>query len=85
MEQINFRYRNYCKQLKIDFPLDISPRTRENTGAKKIWIYPVMEKVIEGIERGDLACKIIGVELVEENNTMPISDKLSLYAVVKRD
>ena len=70
-EQINLRYRNYCKQLKIDSPLDISPRVYENIGAKKIWIYPVMYKVIKKIEQGDRACKIIGVELIKENNTMP--------------
>ena len=70
-KQINLRYRNYCKQLEIDSSLDISSRIHENVRAKKIWIYPVMYKVIEGIERGDRACKIIGVELVEESNTMP--------------
>lgn len=70
MEQINFRYNNYCKQLKINTPFNITPRTYKNTGAKKIWIYPVIEKIIEGIEQGDRVCKIIGTELVEENNTM---------------
>ena len=69
-KQINLRYRNYCKQLKIT-PLDIGPRIHENVGAKKVWIYPVMYKVIEGIEQGDRVCKIIGVELLEESNTMP--------------
>lgn len=57
--------------MKIDTPLNISPHKLENLASKKIWIYPVMEKIIEGIERGDRACKIIGVELVEENNKMP--------------
>ena len=30
-----------------------------------------MYKVIKKIEQGDRACKIIGVELIKENNTMP--------------
>ena len=70
MEQINLRYHNYCRQLKIN-PLNISPRTHKNLCSKKIWIYPVMYEIIKGIELEDRSCKIIGVELVEESNTMP--------------
>jgi hypothetical protein len=34
---------------------------------EKRWIYPVMDRVIEGIESGDLACAEIGVEFIEED------------------
>jgi hypothetical protein len=34
---------------------------------EKQWIYPVMDRVIEGIESGDLACAEIGVEFIEED------------------
>ena len=34
-EQINLRYNNYRKQLKIITPFNISPRIHKNTGAKK--------------------------------------------------
>lgn len=34
---------------------------------EKKWIYPVMDRVIEGIESGDLACAEIGVEFIEED------------------
>jgi hypothetical protein len=30
-------------------------------------VYPVMEKVIEGIEAGDLACVRLGIEFIEED------------------
>lgn len=71
MKEINRRYYNYCKQLKINPISNISPRTIENLCPKKTWIYPVIYEIIKGIERGDCACKIIGVELIEESNTMP--------------
>ena len=70
-KQINLRYYNYCKQLKINSRLNINPRIIKNLCPKKTWIYPVMYEIIKGIERGDCACKIIGVELVEDSNTMP--------------
>ena len=70
-KQINLRYYNYCKQLKINSRLNINPRIIKNLCPKKTWIYLVMYEIIKGIERGDCACKIIGVELVEESNTMP--------------
>jgi len=31
------------------------------------WIYPVMYKVIAGIEQGDAACRRIGAEFIEED------------------
>jgi len=35
------------------------------------WIYPLVESVIEGIEKRDLACIEIGIELIEDSDSMP--------------
>jgi hypothetical protein len=34
----------------------------------RIWIHPIMDEVIRGIEAGDPACMTIGVEFVEEDD-----------------
>jgi hypothetical protein len=67
--QITKRYAQYCQELTILHPFDINPY--EQITAEKRWIFPVMDKVILGIEQNDEACKIIGVELIEESQTMP--------------
>ena len=64
-ERILSRYARYCVDLNITNPLDLSP-VESVDGAVK-WIYPVMDKVIEGIEFGDSACRRIGIEFIEEN------------------
>lgn len=68
-DNIRQRYEQYCKQLKIVQPFDISPHVHVASDQK--WIYPIIDRIIMGIERNDEACKIIGVELVEESRTMP--------------
>lgn len=65
VNEILRRYSLYCRELKILNPLDLSPIERVEGDAT--WIYPVMEKVIAGIERGDAACRRIGIEFIEEN------------------
>ena len=35
------------------------------------WIYPVMDAVIEGIEKRDRACIELGIELIEDGDSMP--------------
>jgi len=58
------RYVQYCRQFNVDEP-DI-PRPREHTEGKGHWIYPIMESVIAGVEKGDKACIELGVEFIEE-------------------
>lgn len=67
--QIKQRYAQYCQQFKILHPLDIDPYECVTVEIKRI--FPVMDKIILGIEQNDEACKIIGVELIEESQTMP--------------
>ena len=58
------RYACYCRELGIA-ERDLSPL--EHTNGIDKWIYPVMDKVIEGIKEGDEACKRIGIEFIEED------------------
>jgi len=75
------RYSEYCKELGIP-EMDLSPAEHEGTtwgrgpGAGEPWVlgpqptrwvYPVMTKVIDGIKLGDEACKMIGIEFIEED------------------
>ncbi|MDQ2746060.1 MAG: hypothetical protein M3T96_02230 [Acidobacteriota bacterium] len=64
-DEILNRYSRYCFELKIANPINLSPVEVINGSIK--WIYPVMDRVIEGIELGDLACKRIGIEFIEED------------------
>ncbi len=69
VEEVRNRYAAYVKKYDIAAPNDLTPTT--HTQNNKQWIYPVMDRVIEGIEQGDLACAEIGVEFIEENASFP--------------
>jgi hypothetical protein len=69
VDAITNRYRQYCRELKILSPRDLSPNESIQGNVK--WIYPVMEEVITGIELGDAACRRIGIEFVEEDMKFP--------------
>jgi hypothetical protein len=62
------RYRSYCRTHGIPQPTDLSPL--EHTEGDVKWVYPVMNKVIPLIERGDPAAVALGVEFVEEDQFM---------------
>lgn len=63
------RYAEYIRRFQVSSPIDISPN--EHTEGGRRWIYPVMERVIEGIERQDRACIEIGVEFIEQDERFP--------------
>jgi hypothetical protein len=65
-DEIIRRYLQYCRELKVPAPIDLSPIEHIESDVK--WIYPVMDKVIAGIEQGDAACRRIGIEFIEEDN-----------------
>ncbi len=67
-EAIESRYLAYTSELNI-VPQDISPA--EHTEGSRHWVYPVMEKVIEGIEQHDPACIRLGIEFMEEDGRFP--------------
>ncbi len=59
------RYVEYCRDFQVEEPEIPSPR--EHTEGKGHWIYPIMNSVIAGLEKGDKACIELGVEFVEED------------------
>jgi hypothetical protein len=63
-EAIIDRYRRFAAEAGVS-PRDLSPM--EHTERDRHWVYPVMHKVIEGIEAGDPACIRIGIEFIEED------------------
>ncbi len=65
-QEVLRRYERYAREMGIAVR-DLSPEESEDRHREKKWVYPVMEKVIEGIEAGDGACMRIGVEFIEEN------------------
>jgi hypothetical protein len=58
------RYARYAKGLRIPLRA-LSPV--EHTERGRHWVFPVIEKVIEGIEAGDPACIRIGIEFIEQD------------------
>ena len=66
-EEILNRYAIYARQYEIARPLDLTPTIHADNDSQ--WIYPAMERVIEGIESGDLACAEIGIEFIEEDGS----------------
>jgi hypothetical protein len=64
-DEILRRYAQYCREMKVPNPLDVSPP--EHAEGEVKWVYPVMDKVIAGIEAGDAACRRIGIEFIEED------------------
>jgi hypothetical protein len=78
-EEILRRYKEYCLQFNTPM-LDLMPMIHEN--GDKQWIYPVMEKVIEGIKGGDAACRVIGIEFIEEDKQFPFGKILKANTAV---
>lgn len=69
VEEVFSRYAAYVKKYEIPVARDLSPS--EISSDNKRWIYPVMERVIKGIQEGDLACVEIGIEFIEEDQSFP--------------
>jgi len=65
VEAVQQRYREYARALKVRLPADIKPV--EHIEGQFLWIYPIMEPVIEAIEKHDRAAVQIGIEFIEED------------------
>lgn len=66
-------YAHYAAKLGI-VPRDLSPM--EHSEGNRRWVYPVMDKVIDGIEAGDAACIRLGIEFIEDNGKFPFGKTL---------
>jgi hypothetical protein len=71
-------YDQLARRLRVAVPSDIRPM--ELVSADVHWVYPVIDRVIEGIARGDIACIEIGVEFIEEDQTFPFGKRLKSNA-----
>jgi hypothetical protein len=76
-ESILQRYAEYAAEMQTPIR-DLNPR--ESTHGNRKWIYPVMQRVIEGIADGDAACIRIGIELIEEDSKLPFGKILKSKA-----
>ena len=75
---IQERYAELCARLGVEHPIDLTPV--ETIQGNTRWVYPVMDKVIEGIEQGDGACMALGVEFLEEDRKFPFGSNLKYRA-----
>lgn len=67
-DEIERRFRSYAKAFGTTVK-DINPRIYEE--GSTTWIYPLIEDAIVGIKQGDRACIELGVELIEDSDSMP--------------
>lgn len=66
--EIMARYHAHASTFGVR-PRDVWPSVHKS--GDRAWVYPVMDRVIEGIEAGDPACAQIGVEFIEEDRGFP--------------
>ncbi len=71
---VQSRYRQYCDLLEIRSPRLLEPI--EHREGQVLWIYPIMETVIQGIESEDAACIALGVDFVEEDDLFAFGKRL---------
>jgi hypothetical protein len=61
---IQSRYLEYCREYGLE---SCVPVPREHVEGQTKWVYPVMDAVIQGIERGDKASIALGLDFIEED------------------
>lgn len=74
VEAVQRRYREYCAAYRVERCRALDPREVREGDIR--WIYPIMEKVIEGIENGDVACIALGVDFLQEDARFPFGATL---------
>ncbi len=74
VEAVRRRYREYCAAFHVQSPRSLNPIEWKEGDTR--WIYPIMDRVIEGIEEGDFACIALGVDFVEEDALFPFGARL---------
>jgi hypothetical protein len=67
-QSIQERYKTLCEKLNIP-PRILEPY--QHSEGNVLWIYPVMNQVIEGIVAGEAACTQLGVEFIEQDRSFP--------------
>lgn len=67
-ESIESRFKSHSKSLGTTIER-LEPQTAEEGSVK--WVYPLMDAVVDGIEKRDPACIELGLELIEDSASMP--------------
>ena len=76
-ESIQRRFDSYAKSFGTTIGR-LEARTHQEGQVK--WIYPLLDAVVDGIERRDLACIELGIELIEDSDSMPFGMTLKYNA-----
>jgi len=76
-DQIEQRYRAYCAQYGIS-ARDLAPREHQEGPIR--WVYPIMDRVIDGAKEGDLACVQLCLELIQQDQGFPFGMVLKSQA-----
>ena len=71
---VQTRYGDYCRRFHVSAPE--LPVPREHIEGSVRWVYPIMDSVINGIERGDKACIALGLDFIEEDAHFPFGKVL---------
>lgn len=71
---ITSRYREYAKLFCVASEANLVPVTTAQGDTR--WVYPVMDKVIDGIEAGDPACAELGIDFISESGSFSFGMRL---------
>lgn len=74
LKAVQQRYKLYAERYGVVSFSNLNPV--EHTENGKHWIYPVMNCVIDAIEKVDPACTEIGIEFIEESGSFIFGRKL---------
>jgi hypothetical protein len=67
VDEVLKRYTEYARVFGITQLRELTPLSHSTGDCQ--WIYPVMDRVVEGLEAGDLGCAELGIEFIETNDS----------------
>jgi len=74
-------YSHYADRHRVADRFDLSPK--KHAEGDTTWIYPVMEKVIDGVAAGDPACAELAIDFIQEDLEFPFGMTLKVRAARK--
>lgn len=78
VESVVQRYETCCRHLGRPVERILRPLTHSEGGTR--WVYPIMDKVIEGIRQDDPACTELGIDFICESRSFPFGMTLKSQA-----
>ena len=67
VDEVRRRYAQYARHFGLTELRDLDPVVHSEDD--KSWVFPIMDRIIEGIESGDPACAELGVEFIEQDES----------------